>query len=249
MDCTILLQDHSTLRQLEAVCRKRFGDAVEADECYLFILDKCRENDFHRLRAFLGKSSLKTYLYTLFNNLAADFNRAKFGRRRIPKVVSALGAWAEEVYKLVCWQRYSYEDAWEITSLNQLYTESFNRFLNDIEELGKVPCAESPQFFSTDDGQWQDEHAAPRPHSNPLESLLEKLDRKQRLQAAGAIRRQIGTLTPEDQLLIRLIYGDKHSISAAGRLLGLEPVQAQRRLKKLLTGFKEALLREGITGL
>ena len=155
MDCTTLLQDSHTLRQLETVCRKRFGDAAEADECFLFILEKCREDDFHRLRAFLGKSSLKTYLYTLFNNLAADFKRARFGRRRIPKVVCALGAWAEEVYRLVCWQRYSYEDAWEIASLNILYTDTFNR-------------------------------------------------------------------------------------------LDLGPMQAQRRLKKILTGFREALLREGI---
>lgn len=249
MDCTTFLQDHHTLRQLETVCRRRFGDAAEADECYLFILEKCRENDFHRLRAFLGNSSLKTYLYTLFNNLAADFKRAKFGRRRIPKVISALGTWAEEVYRLVCWQRFSYEDAWEITSLNRLYTESFNRFLADIEELGKVPCTETPQFFSTEEEAGQNEPADPRPNNNPLESLLEKLDRQKRLQAARAIRRHTETLAPDDQLLVRLIYGDNHSIAAAGRLLGLGSVQAQRRLKKILTGFKEALLGEGITGL
>lgn len=240
-----ILTDEKNLQQLEAVCRNRFGRSPEADECYLYILDKCQEDDFRRLRLFSGKSSLKTYLYTLFNNLAADFMRSRYGRRRLPKLVSDLGAWAEAVYKLVCWQKYSYEDAWEIVSLKDLYDKPFNHFLDDIEELNRVPCPEHLSFVSTDYEDYQ-EPADSRSRSNPLEALLRRLDLERRLQAARIIKNHTAALPPEDQLLIRLVYGDNHSIGAAGRLLGFYPVRAQRRMKKLLVGIREALLAEGI---
>ncbi len=244
-----ILKDQNTLKQIEAVCRKLFGQAAEADECFLYILEKCREDNCRRLGCFAGRSSLKTYLYTLCNNLAIDFKRAKFGRRRIPKMVRDMGAWAEVIYRLVCWQRYSYEDAWEIASLDGTYTDSFNRFLSDIEELGKAPCSENPHFFSIEAQDRPESLADPNVASNPLESLLKKLGRQKRLQAARIIRNHTGTLTAEDQLLIRLIYGDNHSMAGAGRLVGLQPMQAQRRLKKILRGFRESLLAQGITGL
>ena len=243
-----IITEEATLQRLESVCKRRFGNRPEADECYLFILEKCQENDFRRLRSFAGRSSLKTYLYTLFNNLSADFKRARFGRKRIPKIIAAIGEWAEKVYSLVCWQRYSYSDAWEIVSLNDLYSHSFNRFLTDIEQLNKAPCTENPQFFSTDDEGGHD-LAETRPGSNPLQAFIDKLDLQKRLKAAKIIRQYTASRDGADQLLLRLIYGDNHSIAAAGRLVGLSSMQAQRRLKKLLSGYREALLGEGITGL
>jgi len=248
MSPATVLTEEGNLERLEAVCRRRFGDSPEADECYLYIIDKCREDDFRRLRTFSGRSSLKTYLYTLFNNLAADFKRAKYGRKRIPKIVIALGGWAEAVYTLVCWQKYSYADAWEIVSLDNLYSRSFSHFLSDIEELHKAPCSENPRFMSTDD-DCAEPLADGSKNSNPLEAFLEKLDRDKRLRAAKVVRAFSATLEPSEQLLLKLIYGDNHSISAAGRLLGLSSMQAQRKLKKLLNGCREMLLKEGITGL
>jgi len=248
MSPATVLTEEGNLERLESVCRRRFGDSPEADECYLYILDKCREDDFRRLRDFAGRSSLRTYLYTLFNNLAADFKRARYGRKRIPQLVIALGAWAEAVYTLVCWQKYSYADAWEIVTLDNLYNQPFNRFLTDIEELHKAPCSENPRFLSTDDDS-AEPLADDSKNRNPLEAFFEKLDREKRLRAAKVVRAFSSTLEPSDQLLLKLIYGDNHTIAAAGRLLGLSSMQAQRKLKKLLSTCREMLLKEGITGL
>jgi DNA-directed RNA polymerase specialized sigma24 family protein len=83
-------------------------------------------------------------------------------------------------------------------------------------------------------------------HSNPLETLLKKLDRKRRIEAIKIIRETTKKLPEKDQLLIRLVFGSGHPMRVAAKIIDLSTAAARRRLKGLLLKYREILLAAGI---
>ena len=71
-------------RLLLAVARSFGGGHDEAMERYAYILEKCREGDFRRLRAFDpdGGASFSTWLTVAARRLCLDYARARYGRHR-----------------------------------------------------------------------------------------------------------------------------------------------------------------------
>ena len=71
-------------RLLIHVARSANGprDVDAAMDAYTFILDRLRENDFRRLRAFVadGRSTFVTWLVVVAKRLCIDFARARYGR-------------------------------------------------------------------------------------------------------------------------------------------------------------------------
>lgn len=69
-------------RLLMGVARSFGGGHDEAVERYACILEKLRERDFHRLRAFQegGPARFSTWLTVLARRLCLDFHRARYGR-------------------------------------------------------------------------------------------------------------------------------------------------------------------------
>jgi RNA polymerase sigma factor (sigma-70 family) len=78
----LLVADHTGL--LLSVARSFGGDRDQVMERYAFILEKCREADFRRLRAFAsnGSATFSTWLVVIAQRLCHDHHRARYGRRR-----------------------------------------------------------------------------------------------------------------------------------------------------------------------
>ena len=244
-DPAAILASADTLERIEAICRRKFFNPDEADECFVFVLDGLKADDCRRLRSFKGRASLKTFLYTLVNSLAADFSRRKYGRRRLPETVKRLGDLAQAVYRLVCWKRYSWSEAYEIACLEGLFRGGYGLFLKETEPVKEAPCRRNPYFVSTDkEDAWVPEPAGSEP--NPLESLLAKMEEEEKFKAAKIIKEISSTLSEEDRLLLALVYGSGRSAAMAGRSVGLKPGTARKRLKRILTLFKAGLLAQGI---
>ena len=75
---------------------------------------------------------------------------------------------------------------------------------------------------------------------------MENLDSPRRIMAGRVIREVTNTLSEAEKSLVKLVYGDDLSVSAAARIAGLNPPAAGRRLKKILAGYRKALLAKGI---
>ncbi len=167
-----ILASSDILEKIEAVCKRHFFAENDRNECYIFVLDSLRADNFKRLRAFKGKSKLSTYLYSLVNSLAIDFRRKRYGRRRIPTAVVKLGKWAEAVYRLVCWQKFSVDDAYDFLQVDGLFSGSYEQFQQEIVPIQKAPCRQNPSFMSMDD--WGGDPSRKRNDavSNPLEALM-----------------------------------------------------------------------------
>jgi hypothetical protein len=146
-----ILSSSEILQRIEATCKRHFSNENDQNESYVFILDSLKADNFKRLRAFKGKSKLTTYLYSLVNSLIIDFRRKRYGRRRIPAGVAKLGAWAEAVYRLVCWQKFSFDDAYDFLQVEGLFEGSYERYIEEIAPIRKAPCREDPSFQPLDE--------------------------------------------------------------------------------------------------
>jgi len=210
------------------------------------VIDSLKADNYKRLRAFKGKSSLNTYLYALINSLVIDFRRKQYGRRRIPVGVAKLGKWAETVYRFVCWQKFTFDDAYDFLKIDGLYTGSYIEFIKETEPIRKAPCRENPAFQSIDEAHEISLKNIDDESSNPLEFLIQKLDRERRIKTLKVIRETTAGLSEDDQLLIRLVYGSDQSVPAAAKVIGLPTSTAGKRLKSLMTIYRGKLLAEGI---
>jgi RNA polymerase sigma factor (sigma-70 family) len=77
-----LIATHTRL--LLAVARSFGGDQDQAMERYAYLLEKLRERDFHRLRAFQanGRARFSTWLTVAARRLCLDYHRSRYGRAR-----------------------------------------------------------------------------------------------------------------------------------------------------------------------
>jgi RNA polymerase sigma factor (sigma-70 family) len=246
MDPEKLLSSSDLLVKIETVCKRRFSAENDQNECYLYVIDSLKADNFKRLWAFKGNSKINTYLYSLINSLVIDFRRKLYGRRRIPAGVAKLGKWAETVYRLVCWQKFTFDDAYDFLRIDGLYSGSYSEFIQEVEPIKKAPCRENPAFQSLDEAGKSVLKNINDQGANPLEFLIRKLDRERRVKAIKVIRLTTAALPEEDQLLVRLVYGSDRSVSAAAKVIGLPVSTAGKRLKRLLTKYREKLLAEGI---
>ena len=241
-----ILNSSDILEKIEAVCKRHFSNENDQNESFVFIIDSLKADDFRRLRAYKGKSKLSTYLYSLINSLVIDFRRKKYGRRRIPAGVVKLGRWAEAAYRLVCWQKFSFDDAYDILRSEGLFEGSYEQYIEEIVPIQKAPCRESPTFQSINEINCDSLQDASGLSSNPLELLICKLDRERRIKALKIIRETTAVLSQKDQLLVKLVYGSEQPVKVAANIIGVSLSSARRRLKHLLCQYRERLLAEGI---
>ena len=241
-----ILSSGEILEKLDAVCKRHFSNENDQNECYVFVLDSLKAENYRRLRAYKGKSKLTTYLYSLTNSLVIDFRRKRYGRRRIPSGVAKLGKWAEAVYRLVCWQKFSFDDAYDFLRIDGLFEGTYAKFINEIVPIRNAPCRENPTFQSLDEPGNRSTQNMNDTDFNPLESLVQKLDRERRFKALQVIRETTKAQSQKDQLLVRLVYGSEQPVSTAAKVMGLSASAARRRLKGLLAKFREQLLARGI---
>ncbi len=241
-----ILASSDILEKIEAVCKRHFYVENDRNECYIFVLDSLRADNFKRLRTFKGKSKFSTYLYSLVNSLVIDFRRKRYGRRRIPSAVLKLGKWAEAVYRLVCWQKFSFDDAYDFLQVDGLFEGSYEQFQQEIALIRKAPCRENPSFMSMDDCGGKPSRDMTDTGSNPLDTLIKKLNRERRIRAVEVIRETTESLPENDQLLVRLVFGSEHPVRVAAKVIDLSASAARRRLKRLLLKYRENLLAAGI---
>ncbi len=246
MNPEAILSAPDTLDRIEAACRRRFFDEADAVQCTTCVIDALRESDYRRIRSFDGRSRFSNYLHALIANWAVECHRKRYGRRRIPRAVAGLGRTAEEIYRLVCWNGFSFGEAYELLRGRGAFGGTFQEYEGRYAPVCSAPCEKEPRPVSLDGGP-EDPPAAPAAaEPNPLEALLERLDRERRILACAVIGEAVADFSDEDRLLFKLIYGDDHSAAAAGRVLGLADHVARRRNRRMVNRVKEKLLAEGI---
>ncbi|WP_448874279.1 hypothetical protein [Desulfobulbus propionicus] len=240
----------------------RFPREELAEEAALFVMDKLAEEDWRRLRAFTGQSTLTTYIGALSLRLLEDFARIRFGRVKPPSWVQRLGGIWETLFRLLCLERYTPAEAMEILATRQACSASVAEQAA-FHLLGKIPHCGShrgEQVELTEDlaaGEAHDEGTQP-------ERQWEREEREQCLTALGSIvfddhgdivhttrlldmvlKADI-SLEPRDRLLLKLCFRDGVAVAQAGRMLGWNRHQVHGRLRRLLQRLRRDLADAGL---
>ena len=252
------------LGQWEAInrmARRRFPQAELAEEAALFVMDQLAEDDFRRLQAFAGRSSLATYIAALTLRGLEDFARSRFGRVTPPLWVRRLGGIWLQLFRLLCLERHSPDEAVAILTSRQP-TAARTAEEAAWHLLGEIPsCGEHRGEQTT-----LDEEIVPpgtEEDESEQERTLEEAERQQLFAALGRIvfgeageavdprllarvSEAAISLEPRERLLLALCFRDGVAVAEAGRMLGWNRHQAHGRLRRLLERLRQDLARAGL---
>jgi len=246
MDPERIRKSKDTLTHIDRACARLFFDEVEAEFCAECVDAGLCRSDYKKLREFKGKCSPRTFVHTVVNRLVIDCHRTRYGRFRPPKAVKALGPIAEEIYRLICLKGFSFEETYEVLLSKEKVKKGYEDFERCFRNLKDMECpkrlAAKPALRSMDSSN--EHHASQEP--DPLEAIIEKLDRERRIRAIRIIKEVNEGLSEEEKFLIRLLYVSGQSLSKTATATGLTVKSVKQQRDRLLLRYKAALLQAGI---
>jgi RNA polymerase sigma factor (sigma-70 family) len=186
-------------RLLLHVVRTLTSDPDTAMDAYARVLERLREDDYRRLRAYVpdGRSRFTTWLVTVVRRLCLDWHRERFGRARAEASTDAREA-----------------------------HERRRHLANFAQDVGVVELDEVVDARSEE--------------NDPAEQL-------RALELMGALDAALATLSPSDQVLLRLRFDDGLSAQQIARTLHYPtPFHVYRRINALLASLRELLRARGI---
>lgn len=240
---------------------RRFPQETLAEEAALFVMDRLAEEDWRRLRAFTGRSTLATYIGALTLRLLEDFSRVRFGRIKAPLWVRRLGGIWEDLFRLLCVERYTPAEAVALLTTQQscaaaIAEKTAYQLLGEIPSCGAYRGEQSE--LSEDLPASADDEEAARPGH--------RLEQEERTQFFASIGRMLFddaeptlsphhlerllaakiSLEPRERLLLTLCFRDGVAVAEAGRMLGWTHNQVHGRLRRLLERLRQQFVEAGV---
>ena len=199
------------------------------------------ENDYAILRAYQGRSSLRTYLTVVIRRLLLDYRAKLWGKWRPSADARRGGALAIHLERLLVRDGYTLSEAYEL--LTTTYGVRVSR--QEIDRLAAtLPVRERRRF--------EDETAlfAVASQDSPPDAALEDAERSE---AAGqvhlALLRALGGFAQQDRLVLTLRFIDGRSVAAIAAALKLDQKKLYRRIGSLLQQLRSALEAQGVDAL
>ena len=235
---TLLPQIEETIA---VVARRNRLTVTERDDFASEVKLAFIEQHYRVLEQFEGRSSLRTYLFTVVNRLLLDHRRRLWGKWHSSAAAVRLGPLAERLELLIYRDGYSADEACEIVKTRDSVDENANalrelaislpfRTKVHMEPLSAVPSAES---------QTAKVPTAPDPHAD-----LEGREMAKRCQEA--IARALQDVPPDDRILLRLRFENGVSVADIARGLNLDQKKLYRRIDQLLDRLRQAFTSAGI---
>ena len=241
MDAAAYYADHlqEINEAISIVCRKH-GIAYDEEKDFVqHVHLQLIEDDYRRIRAYRGSSSLRTFLHIVISRIFIDHVRTKWH----PSTEALrLGPTAVELEKLVFRNNYTVHEACHVLASNPSTAIADNE-ANEI--LAKLRFRR-PRPVRAEDS----EEELPR-FPDPAPDPEERVERKQLLRTKQVVLDQVGTtlrsFSDEDKLLIKLVFFSGHKIAEVARLLGRDERLTYRRTQTLLKTLRETMAAAGIS--
>ncbi len=255
-------QRAGALGLINRLAGRRFPGSALAEEAALFVLNRLAADDWRRLRAFTGESTLATYIAALSFRLLEDFARARFGRSTPPLWVRRLGGIWLTLFRLLCLERFAPDEAVALVHQQQAGDpRQIERAAYQL--LGEIPsCGEhrgdEPGGGAETDLRVGDEADCPEQEQRLTEGEREQLfatlgrvvfDEAVADSGSRLLARVVAAnieLAPRERLLLKLCFRDGVAVTEAGRMLGWNRFQVHGRLRRLLERLRRELARVGL---
>lgn len=197
-----------------------------------------------------------SYLKVAFRHTLEDYLRLKHGYPRPPELIKRLGAIYVRIYKLLCLERRSINEIHAMMKSLFQYTRQYVDQVVSEVRAGVVDCGGWRESVSLENTATEVDVRSIDIDNKP-EDLLERMDMDAIIntvlgnESAGtsysdsiekilsSIKQCIGD--DDERLLLRLVYTDGHSISAAAKILKLPDAKARKLLKNVILRVKQVL--------
>ena len=234
-----LYSEHAdTIESVLAYIRRAHRLSADAgDEFSSWARLRLLEDDCAVLRKFQRLSSVKTFLVTVIQRLFLDWRIKEWGKWRPTAEARRLGPVAIELERLVLRDQIEFDQAVE-TLLSKGTAQS-------REECHRL-WAELPRRPGRQRAGEQALESMPAPVTARDPVALEEQHA-----AAGrarvALTDAIPTLSPQEQLIIRLRFQDGFTVARIAQLIGEEQKPLYRRIDQILARLRVSLSAAGVT--
>lgn len=217
-----------------------------AQDCFLYICEKLAVDGFRKLKKFDPARAVPfdSWLTVVVSNLARDWRRQEFGRRRLPTAVRAMSELDQAVYRLKYFRQL--EASVCLKSLRERFPNITRTQLT--ESLSRLHDAFSPEE------RWRLSFANQAPEhrhvsyesgfiTNPFTSGTRGPDEEAvRSERAQCLREILATFPVRQRLLLRLRFEQQLSLREAARIAGCTNLhQARRLIQKALDELRPLL--------
>ena len=203
-----------------------------------------RADDLRRLRSWVDqpehRARFSTWLVTVVRHLAVDWFRHRDGRRRLSVVAEGLPPLRRRIFQLVFLDQRSHIEAYELIHTREAPALTFREFLTELRTTyhavstgrrGQIlrdlaPTSEAVENLPADP-------AGPSATSANEQSQL--------------MERALGTLAPDDRLIVELYVLEELPAETVATVLGLANAKAvYNRAYRALAVVREHLERAGV---
>lgn len=254
---------------------RRFSQPGLAEEAASYVLEKLSQDDWSACRQYSGRAKPETYLLTLTNHILEEFARKRFGRPRPPEWLKREGEFWVRVWRMVCLERQAVPAVIDqLSAAGRSSTEFVQRVITTIK--ARLPwCGTSAReitedcFYAKDDDLELFDNSLEEALTNQqLEDALllvyqlllsesgpSKSDKALAVQTSihdarweacwTALREQL-SLSPEERLLLKMVYQEGFKLKVVAASLNMPPYQPGRLLNNLLLRIRQTMEEAGI---
>jgi RNA polymerase sigma factor (sigma-70 family) len=235
-----LFEKHLALIQttVTSIARRRRLDPEAAQEFSSFAFLRLLENDARALRAFQGRSSLRTYLIAIVQRLYLDFHIQRYGKWRPSRQAIRLGPLAVELDRLL---RRDFKTVGEAAALvrqrglgepTRDEVDAMARLLPGERRRARLESLEKFGDLPSDGGV--------------EERLIARELRIAALRIGPALASALAGLSPEDGLLLRLRFLEGMTVRAIARRRSVAPRALYGRFERIFRDLRGMLARQGL---
>ena len=212
----------------------------DGEEFASWVKTRLIENDYATLRKFRGESQFTTYLAVVISMLFRDYRVQRWARWRPSSTARRQGELAVHLEDLVMRQGFTIDQAGEILRTRGL-TDLSNNQLVRLFDQGSYRSRHRPTIESDESL----ENTAVTLSSEDSLLNTEAADEAQNLLAL--LLRAMEDLDEEDRTILRMRFWDGRSVAETARALGIPQKPLYRRLDRLLSRLRDALVRDGVS--
>ena len=226
-------------RLARSTCQRSRMSQADIEDFTSALKLKLLENDYAVLRQFQGRSSFSTFLYVVVRRFHLDERDHEWGRWRSSAEARRQGDAA------VLLEQCRHRDQMTVAEASQVVLRKHPEVTDfEIQRiLAALPEREPrTRLLSEQEGSIES-LAAPRAADD---SVLagERRDRAER--ASRAFGSVLPELSPDDQLILRLRFGQALKVVTIANLLQLDQRRLYTTIERLIAILRKALLAEGL---
>jgi RNA polymerase sigma factor (sigma-70 family) len=213
-------------------CARRNFRPTDAEEFFSYVRLRFVENDYGILRKFEGRSQLRTYLVTVIQRLALDFQTALLGKWRPSAETQRMGQKAVTLETLIYRDHLTSEEA--IQTLLHRYPDCDRKELDEL--ISKLPVRSSGRPATVDL-----ENCKEVPEDTKSDAFNRKDQEKKIRDLEVTIDSIISSLSHEERLVLKMKYFSGHTVAEIAPIVGIDPKKLYRLIERILQKIRKEI--------